>query len=263
MVVDIASNDGCALREFRKFGVRVVGVDPAKNLAQIATDQGIPTVPAFWNMGSAEQILAKYGQASFINAMNVFAHVDDLDQFLTAVNVLLKESGVFVIEVPYLLSFVNQTEFDTTYHEHLSYFLVKPLIKLLDKHDLTVFDIKQHTIHGGSIRVYSRKATNNSIAVDTQATQRLLELEKELGLHEATVTLHPEVIVTVQLNVARTEEEAEIQKQGKSIQELAAEEEAAAEFEIQELFDDIGSAASDDDDLAEAVEKTDEDEAQA
>ncbi|WP_375262553.1 50S ribosomal protein L9 [Palleronia sp.] len=70
---------------------------------------------------------------------------------------------------------------------------------------------------------------------------------KELGLHEATITLHPEVVVTVQLNVARTEEEAEIQKQGKSIQELAAEEEAAAEFEIQELFDDIGAAQLDED----------------
>jgi len=86
---------------------------------------------------------------------------------------------------------------------------------------------------------------------------------KELGLHEIEVHLHPEVMATVNLNVARSPEEAELQASGKSIQELAAEEEAAAEFEISELFDDIGSAASDDDDLAEAVEKTDEDEAQA
>ncbi|EAP84044.1 50S ribosomal protein L9 [Sulfitobacter sp. EE-36] len=86
---------------------------------------------------------------------------------------------------------------------------------------------------------------------------------KDLGLHDVTVILHPEVEATIQLNVARSAEEAELQAAGKSIQELAAEEEAAAEFEISELFDDIGSAASDDDDLAEAVEKTDEDEAQA
>lgn len=86
---------------------------------------------------------------------------------------------------------------------------------------------------------------------------------KDLGLHDIEVTLHPEVVATISLNVARSPEEAELQASGKSIQELAAEEEAAAEFEISELFDDIGSAASDDDDLAEAVEKTDEDEAQA
>ena len=86
---------------------------------------------------------------------------------------------------------------------------------------------------------------------------------KQLGLHEVEVTLHPEVQVTIELNVARSVEEAELQASGKSIQELAAEEEAAADFEISELFEDIGAAASDDDDLAEAVEKTDEDEAQA
>ena len=86
---------------------------------------------------------------------------------------------------------------------------------------------------------------------------------KELGVHDVRIILHPEVEATIQLNVARSPEEAELQAAGKSIQELAAEEEAAAEFEISELFDDIGSAASDDDDLAEAVEKTDEDEAQA
>ena len=84
---------------------------------------------------------------------------------------------------------------------------------------------------------------------------------KDLGLHDVTVVLHPEVEVTIQLNVARSAEEAELQAAGKSIQELAAEEEAAAEFEISELFDDLGSAASDDDDQPQAKEKTDEDEA--
>jgi len=190
LVLDIASNDGCALREFGKFGLRIMGIDPAENLAQIATDLGTPTIPAFWNVESATRILENHGEASFINAMNVFAHVDNLDQFLIAVNVLLKETGVFVIEVPYLLSFVNQTEFDTTYHEHLSYFLVKPLIKQLEKHNLTVFDIKQHTIHGGSIRVYVRKAANKSIPVDSQAVQSLLQLEKEVGLHDLATYLN-------------------------------------------------------------------------
>jgi len=189
LIVEIASNDGCSLQEFKKFGMRVVGVDPAQNLAKIANKQGITTLPSFWNQESALKILTEHGKASVINAANVFAHVDELDEFLQAVHILLKENGIFIIEVPYLFNFINRTEFDTTYHEHLSYFLVKPLIKLFDKHSLKVFDIEEISIHGGSIRVYVRKSTNKTIEVNEASINQLLDLEKSVGLHELTTYL--------------------------------------------------------------------------
>ena len=184
LVVDIASNDGCALNEFKKFGVRVLGVEPAQNLADIAQKNGITTFVGFWNEDTARQILAQHGEASFISAMNVFAHVHDIHAFLKAVRLLLKDQGVFVIEVPYLLNFVNKNEFDTIYHEHLSYFLVKPLSHLIQQHGMEIFDIKKFVIHGGSIRVYVKKTTNKYLSIDQDSIQWLLELEKDLKLYE-------------------------------------------------------------------------------
>jgi dTDP-4-dehydrorhamnose reductase len=184
LIIDIASNDGCALKEFKKFDVRVLGVDPAKNLAEIAIKDGIPTIAEFWNEETAKKILEQYGEASMITAMNVFAHVDNVDSFLNGVNILLKGSGIFMVEFPYLLNFVNKNEFDTSYHEHLSYFLVKPLIQLFKRHGMEIFDIKKFTIHGGSIRVFVKKETNQATKSDTDSIKWLLELEKDLGLYD-------------------------------------------------------------------------------
>ena len=190
LIVDIASNDGCTLKEFKKFGVRVLGVDPAINLAKIANAEGIETLAEFWNEETAKMILNKFGKASIINAMNVFAHVDDLNPFLEGIQILLKDDGVFTIEVPYLLNFINKKEFDTSYHEHLSYFLVRPLTYLFKKYGMEIFDIKKLTIHGGSIRVYIKKEINKTTKVDTDSIKWLLELEKDLGLHTILVYLN-------------------------------------------------------------------------
>ncbi|MBI5065250.1 sugar nucleotide-binding protein [Candidatus Woesearchaeota archaeon] len=189
LVVDIASNDGCALGEFKKFGVKILGIDPAENLAKIANEKGVPTLPKFWNEETAKEVLDKYGEASLINASNVFAHVHDLDSFLRGTNYLLKGSGVFTIEVPYMLNFVNKTEFDTTYHEHLSYFLVKPLTVLFKKHNLEIFNIEKFTIHGGSMRVYVKKESDKTLKVNKDSIKWLLELEEDLGLHDISTYL--------------------------------------------------------------------------
>jgi len=184
LVVDIASNDGTALGEFLKFGVRVLGVEPAKNLAKIATNRGVTTVAEFWNKETSSKIESKYGKASIISAMNVVAHVHDLNSFIEGLDILLKEEGVFVMEVPYLLNFINKNEFDTTYHEHLSYFLVKPLIRIFAANGFEIFDIYKSTIHGGSIRVFVKKKLNPFIQVDHDAINWLLELENDLGLYD-------------------------------------------------------------------------------
>ena len=190
LVVDIASNDGCALSEFKHLGVRVLGVDPAKNLAELATQRGIPTLAEFWSAATARTIVERYGQARFVSAMNVFAHVDDVHAFLEALKIVLHPHGVAAIEVPYLLNFVNKNEFDTVYHEHLSYFLVKPLLRLAEAHGLEVFDIKKLVIHGGAIRVYLKRHENQSIRVERDAIRWLLELEKDLGLYEVETYLN-------------------------------------------------------------------------
>jgi len=190
LIVDIASNDGCALKEFKKFGVKVLGIDPAKNLAELAIKEGVPTITEFWNEETAKKVLEQHGEASIITAMNVFAHVHDLDSFINGIKILIKGSGVFALEFPYLLNFVNKNEFDTTYHEHLSYFLVKPLIHLFKRHGMEIFDIEKFTIHGGCIRVYIKKETNKSVKVNSDAIKWLLELEKDLGLYNVTTYLN-------------------------------------------------------------------------
>lgn len=185
LVVDIASNDGCTLREFQREGFRVVGVEPAANLAAIAESTGIPTVVEFWSPAIAARIRAAHGPAHLITAMNVFAHVHDLDAFLRGVTTLLQADGVLAVEVPYMLNFVNKTEFDTSYHEHLSYFLLKPLIPLFQRHGMEICDVRKFTIHGGSIRVYAKKTSSAGTPVDHDAIKWLLELESDLGLHNA------------------------------------------------------------------------------
>lgn len=169
-VLDIASNDGCLLREFRRLGhQRVLGIEPAKNLAAAAEDEGLPTINAFWSTELAGVTLRKY---KIITALNVLGHVDDLHDFVRGVSFCLAEDGVFVVEVPYVLDFLEQTEFDTAYHEHLTYFGIGQLARLMEMHGLEVEDIQYfHWLHGGTIRAYighagrARTAVRSSFAV--------------------------------------------------------------------------------------------------
>lgn len=157
LVVDIASNDGCLLQQFKNKGFTVLGVEPAENIAKIANANGIETICSFWGTDIAKKILEKYGKVDIITATNVLAHVDDLDTFLEAITSLLDENGLFIVEVPYMYNLLTNKEFDTVYHEHLSYFLVRPLKKLYDNHKLEIVGIEKYGIHGGSIRIIASK----------------------------------------------------------------------------------------------------------
>jgi len=179
LIVDIASNDGCLLQQFKDCGFRTLGIEPAENLVKIAQAIGIETEGLFWDMDAAEKILKKYGKAKVITATNVLAHVDDLGEFLKAVNVLLDENGLFIVEVPYLHDLLAKNEFDTIYHEHLSYFLVKPLQTLYRKNGLAINKIEKFQIHGGSIRIY---ASNDSSKSD-KSIDEFLSMEKNSGLY--------------------------------------------------------------------------------
>lgn len=148
IVVDIASNDGYLLQYY---DVPVLGIEPAANVAQVAIDKGIPTLVEFFGEKTAWNLDIK---ADVIHAHNVLAHVADLHGFVEGLRILLKPSGIIVIEVPFCESLFENCEFDTVYHEHLCYFSLRPLVRLFDDHELEITNVSTQEIHGGSLRLY-------------------------------------------------------------------------------------------------------------
>jgi len=150
-VLEIASNDGTVLKAFQKHGVAVLGVEPARNIAAVAVADGVPTVPEFFTGASARAIRAEWGPADGILARHVFAHVDDVHDFLEGAAALLASDGVLMIEVPYLGDLLDHLEFDTIYHEHLSYVALAPVEELCRQLGLRLVDVEQIALHGGSV----------------------------------------------------------------------------------------------------------------
>jgi SAM-dependent methyltransferase len=164
LVVDIGSNVGVLLGAFRDNGTRILGVDPASNIVRIAEKRGIETINEFFGREVAREIVAAKGHASVITATNVFAHVNDLRGFMQAVDFLLNERGVFIFEAPYFINLLKQLEYDTIYHEHLSYLSLKPLVNFFAEFGLNIFDVEERDIHGGSFRVYVGRRGQHSIS---------------------------------------------------------------------------------------------------
>lgn len=153
-VLDIASNDGTLLQHFKDMGMEVLGIDPAKNIADEATKNGIPTIAEFFTETYANEMVSKHGQFDLITANNVFAHVPDMIGFANGVKTLLKPTGIFTFEVSYFGDVCDKTLFDTIYHEHTSYHTIKPLREFFRKIKMEIFDAKRIDTHGGSIRVF-------------------------------------------------------------------------------------------------------------
>jgi len=179
LIVDIGSNDGTLLKCFSRRGYETLGIEPATNVAKIARDDGVETVNSFFSEELALDI-AKKKRASVILATNVFAHIDNLKEFVNGVGLLLEDDGTFVIEVPYIVDLLEKLLFDTIYHEHLSYFSVGPLVELFRNFGMKIVDVKRISTHGGSIRVYVTKSSHRH--TPSQSVEELLQLEKRLGL---------------------------------------------------------------------------------
>lgn len=158
LVIDIGSNDGILLKPLKNSGVKVLGVDPAIAIAKKATKEGIETLPNFLNTKLAKKIVGKFGQADVVTANNAFAHINNLDEIIESVKVLTTQNGVFVIESPYLIDFIEKNLFDTIYHEHLSYISLRPLVALFKRFNMEIFDVKKVSSHGGSLRIYIKKS---------------------------------------------------------------------------------------------------------
>lgn len=164
-VIDIGSNDGTFLKCLHDIGASVIGVDPAYDIAKKATRDGLMTLPEFFSSRLATMMLENSGKVSAITANNVFAHINDLHDFVTGVKILLKPDGMFIFEVSYLVDVLKNMLFDTIYHEHLSYHTVSPLIPFFESQGMRLFDVDFIDTHGGSIRCYvdfgTRPVTKN------------------------------------------------------------------------------------------------------
>lgn len=183
LIVEVASNDGCLLASLKSRPVRILGVEPAVNLAEVAERAGVPTVNEFFSSSIARTIRATHGPASAIIANNVLAHVDELQDFVEGFRTLLAPHGTIVVEVPYLIDLLSKQEYDTIYHEHLSYFSLGTLVGLFERHELEITEVRRVSIHGGSLRVYARHAAPASTAADRRETLLpLLELERRTAV---------------------------------------------------------------------------------
>jgi len=183
LIVDIGSNDGILLKPFKELGVKVLGVDPALNIAKEATKKGLRTIPEYFTEKTARKISQTYGRADVITANNVFAHTDDIGGLVKGVKALLKDESVFVVEFPYLGDMLQKNLFDLIYHEHLSYFSIGPLVTFFKNHQMKIFDVKMVSSHGGSARIFvAREGSKHKTSL---LVKQILNEEKKLELQKA------------------------------------------------------------------------------
>ncbi len=156
LVVDIGSNDGTLLSNFQKGGQRVLGIEPT-DVGDIANERGIPTIKRYFGPEVAREVKREYGPASMVTAANCFAHIEDVHAIVDGVVEMLKDDGVFVTELHYLIPLLETLQYDTIYHEHLRYYSLTSLKHLFEMHGLEVFHARPIPSHGGSIRVYAAR----------------------------------------------------------------------------------------------------------
>jgi len=179
LAVDIGSNDGSLLAAIGALGARTRGIDPAANLAVLARQRGVETEVAYFNEATATRLREREGAASLISATNSFPHIPRLDCYLAGIERLLAPGGVFVIEAHYLGDLIEQNAFDTIYHEHVSYWALAPLERVLAAHSLEVFDVERLPVHHGQLRAWIGWCGERPVS---PAVARLRAEERRAGL---------------------------------------------------------------------------------
>ena len=154
LTVDIGSNDGTLLAAFGATGTTLLGVEPCEQAARIAIQNGLPTLQRFFDENTAVTIKREYGEAQIVSAANVFYHVEDLHSITRGIRDLLAPDGIFIMQGSYLPRIIEKHAFDIMYHEHLLYYRLQTLERLLSMYDMEVFDVDEHPVHGGSVAVY-------------------------------------------------------------------------------------------------------------
>ena len=184
-IAEIASNDGYLLQNFDQSQYRILGIEPAQNIARQANAQGIPTIPDFFGTDTADKLLTQYGPADLLIANNVLAHVPDINDFVQGMKHFLAPQGLITAEFPHLLQLMQHNQFDTIYHEHFSYFSLTTIQTIFAAHGLTIFQVEQLPTHGGSLRIYAKHQDGQTTIPDS-SVEDTLQTEQTFGLQNIT-----------------------------------------------------------------------------
>lgn len=183
LALELASNDGYLLQHFAPLGVPALGVEPAANVAAVATAKGVDTIVDFFGRRLANTLVAEGRRADLVIGNNVLAQVPDLDDFVGGIAIVLKPDGVATLEFPHLVRLIEENQFDTIYHEHFSYFSLLTIERMAVLHGLQVVDVEQLKTHGGSLRVYLARVTSTAHP-RSERVDRLLAEEEAFGLRD-------------------------------------------------------------------------------
>lgn len=183
LVVELAANDGYLLQYFKTRGIPCLGIEPTKSTASAAREKGLEMIEEFFGLSLAQRLCDQGVQADLVVANNVLAHVPEINDFVSGCAKLLKKHGVATFEFQYLLTLIEQNQFDTIYHEHFSYLLLTSTVNLLEAHGLQVFDVDELSTHGGSLRVYAKRVDNKEIDISS-SVGRILAFEEETGVRK-------------------------------------------------------------------------------
>lgn len=181
LVIEAASNDGYLLQYFVREGIPVLGIEPAANVAKAAIQKGVPTMVRFLGADLGRELADQGRLADLVLGNNVLAQVPDINDFVEGLKILLKPQGVLTLEFPHLLRLIEHNEFDTIYHEHFSYFSLITVIRILEAHGLRVFDVEELKSHGGSLRVFASRISDQSRPVSA-AVDKVLHDESAANL---------------------------------------------------------------------------------
>ena len=186
LVVEIASNDGYLLKNFKEKGIPILGVEPCANVAKAAEEIGIPSLVKFFGVNTAEEMVADSVQADLLIGNNVLAHVPDLNDFVKGMKILLSPGGVITMEFPHLKKMMELNQFDTIYREHFSYFSLVTVERVFAEFGLVIFDVEEIPTHGGSLRIYARHDSDTSKPV-LEAVNNLRNAEIESGFKDISI----------------------------------------------------------------------------
>jgi SAM-dependent methyltransferase len=169
-VIEVASNDGYLLQYFVQKNIPALGIEPAANVAQVATNKGVPTNVEFFDRKSAKRLVTENKSADLLIGNNVLAQVPNLNEFVESMKIVLKPLGQITMEFPHLMQMVDGNQFDTIYHEHFSYFSLISVEKLFAAHGLTIYDVEELPTHGGSLRIYARHTEDTTKPITIHVT---------------------------------------------------------------------------------------------
>jgi len=182
-VIEIASNDGYLLQYFLQKGIKVMGIEPTANTAEVAIGKGIKTIIEFFGVELADRLRNHWDvKADLLLGNNVLAHVPDIVDFVGGMKIILADNGVITMEFPHLMQLVDNNQFDTIYHEHFSYLSFYTVKQIFESVRLDMFDVEELPTHGGSLRIYAKHKEDSTKAI-SENVAALLKKETDKGLN--------------------------------------------------------------------------------